>query len=560
MAENKTAKAANGTSVKQQNLNRNIEKVNREFQENAALKDAKELGLPYINIGKTPLNPDILKLVEFETAKNARLIPFFKVGKKLRVAVENPEKPETKIAIAQLQEKSFEASLSLASAAGIDEALAVYEKVKQYEKPKIIQTVEEKTVGTYEKEIKILSDLPAKLESVTAEEALNLLNIAAMKTGASDIHYEPQENAITVRLRIDGVLHKVFELNHLIFEKIANQIKYESKMRLNVSNISQDGRYVFNFNEKKIAVRVSSIPTPYGEAFVCRFLIGGQKIWSLEELGFQGKGLEILKSTTQIANGMILCTGPTGSGKSTTLYSLLSQMNTPESKIITLEDPVEFYLAGVTQSQINEKQGYNFNTGLKAVLRQDPDIVMLGEIRDMETAETAAQAALTGHILLSTLHTNSAVETVPRLINIGLPPFMIAPALNIIIAQRLVRRICPGCAKPTAISPSEKQEVETVIENLKKVNPGVIMEIPSKISKVSGCETCSSTGYKGRIVIAEVLTVSPTMKDLILKNASSADLAAQARKEGLITMKEDGILKVLQGITTLEEVHRATAL
>ncbi|MBI2634652.1 type II/IV secretion system protein [Candidatus Peregrinibacteria bacterium] len=545
----KTASKDGGKIAASAGMESNIERVNREFQEKSALKAAKDLGLSYINIGKTPLNPDVLKLVDFEMAKEGRIIAFFRVGKKLRAAVESPNNPKTKTAIKDLTERGFEVGLTLASAAGIDEALKTYQDIKTYEKPKIIETVEEKAMNTYEKEIKILSDLPEKLDLVTAEEALNLLNIGAMKTAASDIHYEPQEKGVAVRLRIDGVLHKVFELDAAMFAKISGQIKYEAGMRLNVNSIPQDGRYVFNYNEKKIAVRVSSIPTPYGEAFVCRFLVGGNSIMSLQELGFTGKSLAILEQAGNINNGMILCCGPTGSGKTTTLYSILNKMNTPENKIITLEDPVEFYIKGVTQSQIDEKHGYNFGEGLKAVLRQDPDIVMLGEIRDLQTAETAARAALTGHILLSTLHTNSAVETIPRLVNIGLPAFMIAPAINTIIAQRLVRRVCK-CAKLRDISPSEKAEMEKIAD----------VKIPQQLLKAGNCKDCSSTGYKGRTVIAETLILSVAMKDLILKNAPLADLSAQAKKEGMVTMQEDGIAKVIAGVTTLEEVHRVISV
>lgn len=535
-----------------------IIQVNREFQEKSTLKHAADLGMPYINIAKTPLNADFLKLIELEDAKKSRVIPFFKVGKKVRVAVDDPDSIAAKSAIDALKNRGYEVNINLASVSGIDDALNVYESTQQYKKIEIVESVEERSIKTYEKEIAQLKDLPAKLKEVTAEEGLNLLNISAMKTRASDIHYEPAEDSVVLRFRIDGMLHKVFELDFAAYYKIAEQLKYQSRMKLNVTTIPQDGRYVFTFNETKIAVRVSSIPTPYGESFVCRYLPSSQKYLTFEELGFQGLALTKLEKASKLAQGMILVTGPTGSGKSTTLYSVLGTMNTPQTKIITLEDPVEYYIKGVTQSQIDESRGYNFASGLRSILRQDPDIVMIGEIRDLKTAETAAQASLTGHVLLSTLHTNSAIEAIPRLINMGLPPFMVAPSLNTIIAQRLVRKICSKCSTLEPISKSELKEFEDVINNLKNINPAAVIPMPEKIPKINGCDECSNTGYKGRMVISEVITVTSEMKNLILNNSSSVDLITAARKEGITTMKEDGFLKVSQGLTTLEEVHRVT--
>lgn len=535
-----------------------VEKVNREFQEKSTLKKAKDLGLPYVNIGKTPINPDFLKLIDFEVATKSKVIPFFRVGKKLRLAVVDPSNEETKKAIAGLQNKGFEVNISLCSEAGIIDALKIYEKQQKYKKIEIVETVEEKSIGTYEKEIASLLDLAKKLDTVTAEEGLNLINLGAIKSKASDIHYEPTENKVSVRFRIDGVLHKAFDMPLDIYARISNQLKYISKLRLNVETVPQDGRYTFMFNEKKVAVRVSSIPTPYGESFVCRYLVSDVKPLTFEELGFSGLALKKLQNACKISHGMILATGPTGSGKTTTLYSILSVMNTPENKVITLEDPVEYNIAGVTQSQIDERGGYDFASGLRSVLRQDPDVVMLGEIRDLETAQTAAQAALTGHVLLSTLHTNSAIESIPRLINMGLPPFMTAPALDTVIGQRLVRKVCKNCSKLEPITESEKKEFENIMQILAKVNPTSVVEIPTNLPKVVGCDVCSNTGYSGRIVLAEVITVNQEIKDLILNNASMVEMIAAARKEGIITMREDGFLKVAAGLTTLEEVYRVT--
>ncbi|MBI4975044.1 type II/IV secretion system protein [Candidatus Peregrinibacteria bacterium] len=535
-------------------------KINREFQEKSTLKRAKEISMPYIDIAKTPLNPDFLRLISFEDAKKSRVIPFLKISKKVHVAVDDSENPETKAVIEKLKADGFEVSVSLASSTGIDEAINFFDTTEKYKKIQIVESVEEKSIKTYEKEISALSDLPAKLEQVPAEEAINLLNIGAMKTNASDVHYEPFENQTDVRFRIDGVLHKVFSIKSDVYEKLAEQIKYQGGMRLNVKTVPQDGRYTFVFNNRKIAVRTSTIPTPYGESFVCRYLPSDQKSLTFEELGFQGEALKKLMDASKISQGMVLVTGPTGSGKSTTLYSIINLMNNGKNKIITLEDPVEYYIIGATQSQIDERHGYTFASGLRSILRHDPDIVMIGEIRDLETAETSSQAALTGHVLLSTLHTNSAIETIPRLINIGLPPFMIAPALNTIIAQRLVRKVCTKCSTFEAITESEKTEFTNTMQIIKDSGVNVSFLVPEKMPKVHGCEACSSTGYNGRIVIAEAITINNEIKDLILNKASLEALVSAARKEGMITMYEDGLMKVAQGLTTLEEVHRVTNL
>jgi len=526
-----------------------VSEVNREFLEKSVLKTAHAKNMPYIDIERTPLNPDFIRVLDLETAKKGKMIPFLKAAKALKIAVSSPDDEETKKILQMLKDKGFEVTLSLASEIGITEAFKLYDATQKYKRIQLVQSVEEKSIQTYEKEITALKDLPTKLGTVPAEEALNLLDVAAIKTKASDIHYEPSEVETVVRFRIDGVLHIVFTLPNDTYHRLADQIKFKSGMQLNINAIPQDGRYVFTFNERKIAVRVASIPTPYSESFVCRYLPSDVKALTLEELGFQGQALKTLQDCTKISQGMVLVTGPTGSGKSTTLYSMLNIMNSPEKKTITLEDPVEYYIRGVVQSQISEKAGYSFAAGLRSILRNDPNIVMLGEIRDVETAQTASQAALTGHVLLSTLHTNSALESIPRLINMGLAPFMVAPALNTVVAQRLVRKVCTKCSTLDAIAETEKQEFDKEK-----------MIVPEKVPHAHGCDECSSTGYLGRLVIAEAITIDDEMKNLILKDASLTEIEEVAVKKGMIKMKQDGLNKVAQGLTTMEEVFRTTNL
>lgn len=542
------------------NMSQGLKSIDRDYVEQATLKKAKDLGLSYINITKTPINPDLLKILKPKTARKAMMMPFFRIGKRLRVAVADPDNPETKRVLNELKKQKYLINVNLASEAGIFEVLKLYDSDQYNVKKELETTYKEKDVQAYEKELVELSELKQKVESVTSEEGLQYINMGAMKTGASDIHFEPDEKKVRVRFRIDGVLHKVFELDNGTYKNLANQIKYLSKMKLNVTNIPQDGRFSFDLNKRKIDVRVSDIPTQFGESFVFRLLDSEKGLLSYEDMGFKHNYLKKMQQLIKMSHGMILCTGPTGSGKTSTLYTTLDEFNSPESKIITLEDPIEYNLPGVSQSQINEKRGYDFADGLKSVLRQDPDVVMIGEIRDIGTAETAAQAALTGHVVLSTLHTNSAVETIPRLINMGLPPFMVAPSINIIIAQRLVRRVCDHCKVMRSIPEAKLKDIEKTVGAINKVRPDLDIAIPDKLPQPAGCDKCSHTGYSGRIAIHEVINFDYEIRDMILKEASSNNILLAARRKGLITMREDGILKVLEGITTLEEVFRVTGL
>jgi len=538
----------------------NLAKINREFKERAVAQKAKELGIGYINIGVTPINPDLLHIIPPEIAKTAMILPFFRVGKKLRVAVADPQNPETIKVIDQLKSVEYAININLATDDGLVEAMRLYESEQYKVKKEISTTLSEEKIRAYEQEIKQLKDLKEKIKTITSEEAVYLINIGALKTGASDIHYEPEEKEVRLRFRIDGLLHDIFSVDKGIFVNLANQVKYQCKMKLNINNEPQDGRYSFTVNERKVDVRVSVLPTEYGETFVCRLLDSGRHIAEFKDLGFWGQNLTRMENLLKLKHGMILITGPTGSGKTTTLYTMLEKFNRPELKIITLEDPIEYHLKGISQSQINEKRGYDFANGLRAILRQDPDIVMIGEIRDLETAETSAQSALTGHVLLSTLHTNSAIESIPRLINIGLPPFMVAPALDTVIAQRLVRKFCPACQTMKPVDKSEMEEMQRTLDFIKKTQPALELNIPAELPFAPGCEVCSHTGYKGRINIIEILEVDPEIRDLILNKSSSIKIVEAARRKGMLTMYEDGVVKVIQGITSLQEVHRVTAL
>ena len=525
------------------------------MEEKAAQERAKDLKLPYVDVGLFPINPDILHLVKEEDARKGGLMPFSKSGKNIRIAVTDSTKPETQEVLKNLESMGYKPEIHLASNVSLNESFRHYASAQYKLKIDTKNVVEEKEIK-YEKELENLVLLKDKIAALPSEEALNTLHVSAIKAGSSDIHYQPEETECVIRFRIDGVLHNVFSIGKDVYANLANQLKYKAGMKLNITTVPQDGRFRFIVNERKIDVRVSSIPTEYGESFVCRILDSGKHFGNFDELGFSGKSLEVLNKASELAQGMVLVTGPTSSGKTTTLYVLLNKFNQPEVKIITLEDPIEYHLNGITQSQINEKRGYNFADGLRSILRQDPDVVMIGEIRDLETASACAQAALTGHVVLSTLHTNSATETIPRLVTIGLPSFMVAPSLSVVIAQRLVRRICDVCKKERPITPEEKEVFEKTLTAIKSVDPSVAVTVPATVKVQQGCEACSVTGFRGQMIVSEVLYVDNEVKDAILANKSANDIFAIARKKGMLTMYEDGILKAIQGHTTLDEVHR----
>ena len=530
--------------------------INREFEERAVQERAQQMGMNYVDIARIHVNPDHLKVITGKEAAEALIVPFFKVGKKVRLAIVHPTNPGTQALIKKLKDDGYAINVNLASETGLRVALEGY---KQFEGPSPIETqniIDEEKISSYQAEVENLGALREKIQTVTSEEALNFISVGALKTGASDIHYQPEENRVIVRFRIDGVLQQVLELDLTTYGYLSNQLKYKSGMRLNVTNVPQDGRYYFNVNERKVDVRVSAIPTEYGESFVCRLLDSKKKNLKFAELGFEGRNLELLNKALTIPNGMILVTGPTGSGKTTTLYSMLNEFNQPDSKIITLEDPIEYHLTGITQSQINEKRGYTFGGGLRAILRQDPDIGMIGEIRDLDTAETAAQAALTGHVLLSTLHTNSAIETIPRLLNVGLKAFMVAPALGIVMAQRLVRKVCTFCAEQKPTTEAERKSLEGAIAQIQLVNPELKLAVPATLPHAPGCDKCSKTGYLGQVSIAEMFINDDELKEAILAEKSVTELYRIARRKGMLTVGEDGVLKVLRGVTTLSEVER----
>ena len=412
--------------------------------------------------------------------------------------------------------------------------------------------------------IKHIKNFPKIIEENLKENITYLLEIilvGAINLDSSDIHLEPEESQVKMRLRIDGILHDIFFFQPKIYQRLLSRIKLLSGIKLNITDRAQDGRFTVLLDKEEIEMRVSTLPSEYGETIVMRIL-NPKSLIEIEDLGIREDMLGVFKKEIQKPNGMIIVTGPTGSGKTTTLYAILKRIQRPEIKIITIEDPIEYHLTGISQTQVNPKKGYDFATGLRAIVRQDPDVILVGEIRDFETAKIALQAALTGHLVLTTLHTNDAAGTVARLQALGEKPVNIAPAINLAIAQRLVRSVCKKCVKFRKISAEELKKLKEGLKSLPKEVKAKIKIPPLnrnlKIADSQGCKDCNFTGYKGRIGIFEFFLVDDEMENFILKSPSISALRKKAREKGMVTMKEDGLLKVVFGQTTLEEVERVT--
>ena len=420
------------------------------------------------------------------------------------------------------------------------------------------------------KEVKTLPQFKKKIEEFLTSNVTELLEIilgGGISLDASDIHTEPEEKEVKLRLRLDGILHDVLNFDFKTYQTLLSRIKLLSGLKLNVTDRPQDGRFTILMGKTVIEIRASTLPAEYGESIVLR-LLNPKSLIEMEKLGLRKDLIKIFEREIKKPNGMIIVTGPTGSGKTTTLYAILKRINTPEIKIITIEDPIEYHLEGISQTQVDSAHGYDFASGLKSIMRQDPDVILVGEIRDLETAEIACQAALTGHLVFSTLHTNDAAGAVARLVDLGVRPVSIAPAINMVVAQRLPRRVCSDCVKFVEPSKEELEKIRQGLAGVKKEvlppkwaslakgGPPSFFTQSFKIPKAVGCENCNSTGYRGRVGIFETFLVDDETERFILANPSIVDVKELAIKKGMILMHQDGLIKVLEGMTTIEEVER----
>ncbi|RMH41966.1 MAG: type IV-A pilus assembly ATPase PilB [Deltaproteobacteria bacterium] len=508
---------------------------------------AQQYSLPSINLQDFEIDPDVLALVPKEVATKHMVIPVNRAGSTLIVAMADPSN------IYAIDELKFLTQYNIepvvASESAIEEAILRY-----YEKGPDLDAL----IDDFDEDIDFEADGDESLNVVDLEnqageapvvKLCNAILLSAIKKKASDIHIEPYEKSLRIRYRIDGVLHEEMRPPLRLKNAITSRIKIMASLDIAERRLPQDGRIKLKIGkDREMDFRVSVLPTLFGEKVVLRLLDKSNLQLDMTKLGFEPKPLDDFLHAIRKPYGMVLVTGPTGSGKTTTLYSALSELNKVTTNISTAEDPVEFNLPGINQVQMHEDIGLNFATALRSFLRQDPDIIMVGEIRDFETAEIAVKAALTGHLVLSTLHTNDAPSTVSRLLNMGVEPFLVCASVNAVVAQRLARRICPECIEEDEKNPELLARMGMTAEQINR----------ARIMKGAGCSNCSNTGYKGRVALYEVMPFTDELKDLVLQGASAAELKAEMIQQGVATLRMAGINKILEGITTPEEVMRVT--
>ncbi len=517
---------------------------------------SRQYGVPAINLSYFEIDPAVVKLIPFETAKRYQILPLSRVGASLTIAMVDPTNVFAMDDIKFMTGFNIEPVVASESSiqAGIDKA---YGATKEEED---LETVMQSMSELNEEDVELqgeqqevgLSELEKAADEAPVVKLVNVVLSDAVKRGASDIHVEPYEKEFRVRFRIDGVLQAIMSPPLKLKDAITSRIKIMAKLDISEKRLPQDGRIMLKMNiggrKKQLDFRVSTLPTLWGEKIVLRLLDKENLRLDMTKLGFEPESLVKFEKAILKPYGMVLVTGPTGSGKTNTLYSSISRLNQPDTNIMTAEDPVEFQLHGVNQVQMKEQIGLNFAAALRSFLRQDPNIILVGEIRDFETAEIAIKAALTGHLVLSTLHTNGAPETITRLMNMGIEPFLVATSVHLICAQRLVRRICKDCIEPVDVP------VQTLIEE--GFTPEEAKTI--KIQKGKGCSVCNNTGYKGRAGLYEVMEVDDEIRELVLVGASAVELKKKAIERGMLTLRRSGLIKVAAGVTTLEEVARET--
>ncbi|MCL5436246.1 MAG: GspE/PulE family protein [Patescibacteria group bacterium] len=534
-------------------MNQAVKQLDRKFEEQQVAETAKRLGLPYFNLYAFPVDQYALRAISQEQAEGALLVPFYRDNLSLKLGIVDPSNPRLNDVLGELEKKKFSAEAYLVSESGWQHAMEGYKHIKT----KPVQSEELRVMESSPEAVRRLKDIAASGQDVvriSATDFLGTILTAAVSMRASDIHVQAEKDFFSIRFRIDGVLQEVAQFHNAGYHGLISRIKILSKLKLNITKVPQDGSFVISAGGHNFEIRVSVLPSTYGEAVVLR-LLGEQVVLEIKTLGLRDLAYERVAAEIEKPHGLILTTGPTGSGKTTSLYAFLKAANKPGVKIITLENPVEYRLENIEQIQIDENRGLTFAGALRSTLRQDPDIIMVGEIRDLDTAETAAQAALTGHMVYSTLHTNDAAGAIPRLLNLGVKPVTLAPALTVVIAQRLVRQICQNCKTEDLLDEKILAQARSVLSTI-PAKAGVKLPKDFKFYHSPGCAECNYIGYKGRIGVFEVFVADDTIQKLIYNEASTVDIRAAAQASGMLTMLQDGLLKALEGITDVAEVFR----
>jgi len=544
----------------QEKLSEKMAAVRETELERETEQKAASLGVNYVNLKGFAVSPEALTLIPKEQAEKLKVLCFLHTGPETRLAAIDPLNDEVKELAHQLEERLHtNAEIYLVTEQSFRHAFKLYDVLPTPRK--IIKGVEisEEDLLKFQDKVGSFKEMQEEMKNASTTDVMALMIAAGLKLKASDIHVEAEEDKIVVRLRIDGVLQDAAEIEQRRWKQIISRIKLVSGLKINITDKPQDGRFTIFLKDEEVDVRVSTIPTTYGESVVMRIL--SKKAIRLEfaDLGIRGRALEQLEKEISRPNGMIITTGPTGSGKTTTLYAILKKINKPEIKIITLEDPIEYRLEGINQSQIEPDKDYTFAKGLRSILRQDPDVIMVGEIRDQETADIAINAALTGHLVISTIHTNNAAGAIPRFLAMGAKGFLLAPALNAVIGQRLCRRICDKCKTEIQLPDEMMAKVKETLEKIPEKS-GVKVDMANlKFYTGKGCDACNNTGYSGRIGIYEIFIVDKEIEKTIqAEEVAEYKMEELAMTQGMINMAQDGILKALDGLTTAEEVFRVT--
>ena len=545
--------------------NKRLEEMRKNEEEDVSRILAGRYGYNYLDLSALPINSDAIRILNEEEARASNTAIFDMVGKKIQVAILSPNDEKTIGLLSRLSSDGYITVVHMVSRKSLEKAWSRY---------KDLSYSSESTAGTFDiatdnvialmekvKHIadieKLTSDLLGVKQTYRISKIMEIMLAGALALGASDVHLEPEEIDVRMRFRIDGVLLDAFRFDKNTYALILSRIKLLSGLKLNVKDMAQDGRFSIKIKDNNIEIRTSILPGAYDESVVMRLLNPKTIAVSLEQLGIEKRTLDILIEQINKPNGMLLITGPTGSGKTTTLYAFLKKIYSPDIKIITIEDPIEYHLKGVSQTQVSPEKGYTFADGLRSIVRQDPDVILVGEIRDLETSKIALQAALTGHLVLSTLHTNDAAGTIPRLVDLGVDVSSIASGLKMAVAQRLVRKVCKKCSVPAKPTEKEIAEIKKGLKTLpKEVKIPDLEKIHIVHPKEGGCQACNFTGYKGRQGLFEAFLVDTEMEKFILTNPPVSSIRELAIKKGMITMYQSGLIDITLGITTFDEVAR----
>lgn len=547
--------------------NLKIEELRKSEAEELAQTLSSKYGLSYIDLTISPINIEALKILSEKDARAFGLAVFDVINKRLKIGILAPNNLKSREMIESLKRKGYQIELYMVSQEGLNRAWERYADLHTSVKTRSgALDISNEGLLSLIKNANSLDAIKQLVEKNLVSKEINrtskileVILAGALSIKASDIHLEPEENYVRLRFRLDGVLTDILNFDNATYKLLLSRIKLLSGLKLNITSQAQDGRFSIILKDEEIEIRTSILPGAYAETIVLRILNPKAISVSLENLGMHPRLLKVLLYEISKPNGMILTTGPTGSGKTTTLYAFLKKIHQPGIKIITIENPIEYHLPGIVQTQTDNKEGYTFLSGLRSALRQDPDVIMVGEIRDSETASVAINAALTGHLVFSTLHTNNAAGTFPRLIDLKVNPKVITSAINVAMAQRLVRRLCPKCRKVKKLSGQERDSVLKILESIKEKSYLENLQTEN-VWETQGCKECNFTGFAGRVGVYEAIRTDEKVEEVIQNNPSEREIKKAAENQGLLTMAQDGIIKVFQGVTSIAELERVVEL